>query len=107
MLLCFITGVVSNDDYVCMLPMCYYVLLQVWYLMMTISVCYYLVLLRFITGVVSNGGFLYVVGGDDGSSNLASVECYDPKTNLWTLLSASMMTGRSYAGVTVIDKPVL
>lgn len=60
-----------------------------------------------ISGVVSNGGYLYVVGGDDGSSNLASVECYDPKTNQWTLLSASMMTGRSYAGVTVIDKPVL
>jgi hypothetical protein len=45
--------------------------------------------------VISNGGYLYVVGGDDGSSNLASVECYDPKTNQWTLLSASMMTGRS------------
>lgn len=56
-------------------------------------------------GVVSNGGNLFVVGGDDGSSNLGSVECYDPKNNTWTLLSSSMMTGRSYAGVTVIDKP--
>ncbi|XP_045213681.1 kelch-like protein 2 [Mercenaria mercenaria] len=56
-------------------------------------------------GVVANGGFLYVVGGDDGSSNLGSVECYDPKANTWTLLTSSMMTGRSYAGVTVIDRP--
>lgn len=58
-------------------------------------------------GVVANGGFLYVVGGDDGSSNLGSVECFDYKTNQWTLLPSSMVTGRSYAGVTVIDKPVL
>ncbi|XP_041364828.1 kelch-like protein 2 [Gigantopelta aegis] len=58
-------------------------------------------------GIVSHGGKLYVVGGDDGSSNLGSVEVYDPKTNTWTLLSSSMMTGRSYAGVAVIDKPIL
>lgn len=57
-------------------------------------------------GVVCNGGMLYVVGGDDGSSNLGSVECYDPKSNVWTLLTSSMMTGRSYAGVTVIDRPI-
>ena len=58
------------------------------------------------TGVVCNNGLLYVVGGDDGSSNLGSVECYDPKSNVWTLLTSSMMTGRSYAGVTVIDRPI-
>ncbi|XP_067671133.1 kelch-like protein 3 [Haliotis asinina] len=58
-------------------------------------------------GVVANGGQLFVVGGDDGSSNLGSVECFDPKSNTWTLLPSSMMTGRSYAGVTVIDKPIL
>ncbi|ESO84234.1 hypothetical protein LOTGIDRAFT_211219 [Lottia gigantea] len=58
-------------------------------------------------GVVANNGLLYVVGGDDGSSNLGSVEVYDSKSDTWTLLSSSMMTGRSYAGVTVIDKPVL
>lgn len=55
--------------------------------------------------MVANAGYLYVVGGDDGSSNLGSVECFDPKSNTWTLLSSSMMTGRSYAGVTVIDRP--
>lgn len=58
-------------------------------------------------GVVTNDGLLYVIGGDDGSSNLGSVECYDVKTNKWTLLPSSMMTGRSYAGVAVIDKPII
>ncbi|XP_064600633.1 kelch-like protein 2 [Liolophura sinensis] len=58
-------------------------------------------------GVLSNGGLLYVVGGDDGSSNLGSFECYDPKSNVWNMLPSSMMTGRSYAGVAVIDKPML
>ncbi|XP_067936553.1 kelch-like protein 3 isoform X2 [Watersipora subatra] len=55
-------------------------------------------------GVVANGGQLYVVGGDDGSTNLNSVECYDPKSNTWSLLPMSMATGRSYAGVAVVDK---
>ena len=59
----------------------------------------------YFTGVVANSGLIYVVGGDDGSSNLGSVECFDPKANIWTLLPSSMMTGRSYAGVTVIDRP--
>ena len=57
-------------------------------------------------GVVSNNGILYVIGGDDGSSNLGSVEYYNPKLDTWTLLITSMMTGRSYAGVCVIDKPM-
>lgn len=43
-------------------------------------------------------GLLYVVGGDDGSCNLASVEYYNPITDKWTLLPTSMSTGRSYAG---------
>ncbi|KAK9710530.1 Kelch motif [Popillia japonica] len=30
---------------------------------------------------------LYVVGGDDGSSNLASVEVYNPKTETWTIFA--------------------
>lgn len=58
-------------------------------------------------GVVANGNKLYVVGGDDGSSNLGSVEVYDPTSNKWTLLTSSMMTGRSYAGVTVIERPLI
>lgn len=43
-------------------------------------------------------GLLYVVGGDDGSCNLASVEYYNPVTDKWTLLPTNMSTGRSYAG---------
>ncbi|KAG9330825.1 hypothetical protein JZ751_021949 [Albula glossodonta] len=53
-----------------------------------------------------NINLLYVVGGDDGSCNLASVEFYNPSTDKWTLLPSCMSTGRSYAGVTVIDKPL-
>ena len=58
-----------------------------------------------LTGVVALNSFLYVVGGDDGTSNLASVEVYNPKTDVWTLLPAHMGIGRSYAGVAIIDKP--
>lgn len=43
-------------------------------------------------------GLLYVVGGDDGSCNLASVEYYNPTTDKWTVVSSCMSTGRSYAG---------
>lgn len=45
------------------------------------------------------------MGGDDGASNLASVEMYNPNTNTWSMLAVSMNIGRSYAGVVVIDKP--
>ncbi|XP_035669434.1 kelch-like protein 2 [Branchiostoma floridae] len=57
-------------------------------------------------GVCAVNGLLYVVGGDDGSSNLASVECYNPRTDTWTMLTTCMATGRSYAGVCVLDKPL-
>lgn len=55
--------------------------------------------------MIALSGLLYVVGGDDGTSNLASVEVYSPKTDTWTLLPAHMGIGRSYAGVAIIDKP--
>ena len=57
-------------------------------------------------GVVAYGGLLYVVGGDDGSSNLSSVECYNPKSDTWTMLPSSLTIGRSYAGVSVIVRPI-
>ncbi|KAF7231748.1 kelch-like protein 2 [Nothobranchius furzeri] len=57
-------------------------------------------------GVCAVNNYLYVVGGDDGSCNLASVEFYNPSSDKWTLLPTCMSTGRSYAGVTVIDKPL-
>lgn len=49
-------------------------------------------------------GLLYVVGGDDGTANLASVEYYNPRNNEWKRLTTSMTTGRSYSGIAVIDK---
>lgn len=57
-------------------------------------------------GVVSHGGLLYVIGGDDGNSNLASVEVYHPDSDQWRSLPASMTIGRSYAGVAIVDKPM-
>ncbi|KAH0616081.1 hypothetical protein JD844_026910 [Phrynosoma platyrhinos] len=57
-------------------------------------------------GVCAVNGLLYVIGGDDGSCNLATVEYYNPTTDKWTVVSSCMSTGRSYAGVTVIDKPL-
>ena len=56
-------------------------------------------------GVISHSGVIYVIGGDDGTSNLASVEMYNPKTDTWSVLAANMTIGRSYTGVCVIDKP--
>jgi len=56
--------------------------------------------------VVALDGLLYVVGGDDGASNLPSVEIYNPNTNTWSMLTTSMNIGRSYSGVVVIDKPL-
>ncbi|XP_043113578.1 kelch-like protein 3 isoform X2 [Puntigrus tetrazona] len=57
-------------------------------------------------GVCAINGFLYVIGGDDGSCNLSSVEYYDPAADKWSLIPTNMSNGRSYAGVSVIDKPL-
>ncbi|KAK2726323.1 hypothetical protein QYM36_000684, partial [Artemia franciscana] len=56
--------------------------------------------------VIAHDGLLYVVGRYDGSSNLSSVEVYDPALDTWTLLTAHMANGRSYAGV-VVERMVL
>ena len=55
-----------------------------------------------VVGVATVNGLLYVVGGDDGSCNLVSVEYYNPRNDTWTLLPTTMSTGRSYAGVAVV-----
>ena len=47
-------------------------------------------------------GSLYAVGGVDGSSELNSVEKYDPKTNQWRNVQ-SMSSKRFYLGVAVLD----
>ena len=72
-------------------------------MMCDISDCFFF----FVLGVVALNGLLYVVGGDDGTSNLSSVEVYNPKIDQWYMLSSSMGVGRSYAGVAIIDKPAL
>lgn len=63
------------------------------YIILSLTVCPFL-----FVGVCAVSGLLYVVGGDDGSCNLASVEYYNPVTDKWTLLPTNMSTGRSYAG---------
>ena len=39
-------------------------------------------------GVVGFGGYLYAVGGNDGSTSLESAERYNPHTNKWTKVAA-------------------
>lgn len=71
---------------------------NIWYPVAEMAFC------RRNAGVVAHGGTLYVVGGDDGTSSLSSVEVYCPETDTWRILPAAMGTGRSYAGVCMIDK---
>jgi N-acetylneuraminic acid mutarotase len=63
---------------------------------------------RTAVGVVSLNGLLYAMGGEcEGSKSyeptqyLDTMECYDPKTNLWTVRS-SMSQPRSFAAVAVL-----
>lgn len=53
----------------------------------------------FVSGVCAIDGLLYVIGGDDGSCNLSSVEYYDPAADKWSLIPTNMSNGRSYAGL--------
>jgi len=46
---------------------------------------------------------LYVVGGYDGSSQLSSIERYNPDQNTWTAI-AGMNVKRSCLGVAIVDK---
>lgn len=56
-------------------------------------------LMRFLPpGVCAINGLLYVIGGDDGSCNLSSVEFYNPAADKWSLIPTNMSNGRSYAG---------
>ena len=56
--------------------------------------------------VVTNNGLLYVIGGHNGSSFLQSIEVYDPKTNIWTVLPSDAPI-RKRPCVCVIDNPLL
>lgn len=53
-------------------------------------------------GVAVVNRLLYAVGGFDGNERLASMECYHPENNAWTLLP-TMQTGRSGAGVAALN----
>lgn len=52
--------------------------------------------------VVAINGFIYAIGGNDGSSSLNAVEQYDPKINKWVVVS-SMNTRRSSVGAAVLE----
>uniref|UniRef100_A0A3B4YVH2 Kelch-like protein 3 n=1 Tax=Seriola lalandi dorsalis TaxID=1841481 RepID=A0A3B4YVH2_SERLL len=56
-------------------------------------------------GVCAINGLLYVIGGDDGSCNLSSVEFYNPATDKWSLIPTNMSNGRSYAGMSQLIIP--
>ena len=47
---------------------------------------------------------LYVLGGDDGMSNLNTIEVYDSTHSTWLQARGTLLQGRSYAGVVVLDR---
>lgn len=58
---------------------------------------------RFGVGVAVVNRLLYAIGGFDGNDRLASMECYHPENNAWTVLP-SMKLGRSGAGVAALNQ---
>ena len=44
------------------------------------------------------------MGGDDGITNLSTIEVYDPFIDKWKFADGGLTVGRSYAGVAVLDK---
>ncbi|CAI5441802.1 unnamed protein product [Caenorhabditis angaria] len=61
--------------------------------------------------VVAVNDYLFAIGGDDGSSNLSTIECiqltgtnstYSDKS--WQLIETQMPQGRSYAGIALLPK---
>lgn len=54
-------------------------------------------------GVAVVNRLLYAIGGFDGHSRLASIECYHPENNAWSILPP-MKTGRSGAGVAALNQ---
>lgn len=56
-------------------------------------------------GVAVVNRLLYAIGGFDGRERLASVECYHPENNEWTMVP-SMKHGRSGAGVAAMHQHI-
>lgn len=54
-------------------------------------------------GVAVVNRLLYAIGGFDGEDRLATMECYHPENNAWTILP-SMKIGRSGAGVAALNQ---
>lgn len=44
-----------------------------------------------------------MIGGDDGSCNLSSVEFYNPASDRWSFIPTNMSNGRSYAGEAAVS----
>ncbi|KAJ8035847.1 Kelch-like protein 18 [Holothuria leucospilota] len=65
----------------------------------------YTVLFYSVLGVTALGGRVYACGGYDGDSSLSSVECYDPETNMWYVVS-DMTKCRSAAGVALLNNEI-
>lgn len=61
-----------------------------------------LMFLRSTHDLVAMDGWLYAVGGNDGSSSLNSIEKYNPRSNKWVAASC-MFTRRSSVGVAVLE----
>lgn len=55
---------------------------------------------RVFSGLVCVNGYLYAIGGYDGTTQLSSMECYNIARNVWEP-RASMHFGRSAHGATV------
>jgi len=56
--------------------------------------------------VIEADGYLYAIGGNDGSSSLNTVERYDPLSNKWSIVN-SMMLRRSSVGAAALECPNL
>lgn len=54
-------------------------------------------------GVAALNQYIYVVGGFDGTRQLASVERYDTENNVWTMV-APIKVARSALSLTVLDE---
>lgn len=55
---------------------------------------------RYLSAVAVNNR-LYAIGGYDASSRLNTVECFDPSTSQWTVMTP-MLQRRGLAGATTL-----
>lgn len=66
------------------------------------DIFFLLLIFRSTHDLVAMDGWLYAVGGNDGSSSLNSIEKYNPRSNKWVAASC-MFTRRSSVGVAVLE----